>query len=352
MAVKFWPRYTGTKGAVTRAGKTLASTGAPQVERVAAREVANEWRRAHQRPMQTLLMSLRRHAPAVDPKAQVFQRSKRMKSIVAKLEDGRVRDLAAMQDLGGCRAIVTGVPEVDAVVDRLLSSRHEHTLVTNTDYMRSPRQSGYRSRHLVYAYKSRADPSWNGLRVELQIRTRAQHAWATAVEIMGTFSGEDLKAGKGNRDVLEFFQLMSDAIGASEDLPTIDGAPFDPATTATRLRELELSVQMRRRLATYQVVTQFHSRNAVAYQFLVLALRFTDERAPELLIYPYESEAQATERFEQLEASAAGGRDDVVLVRAGSLDDLRRAYPNYFADSVEFLSYVDAVLEPAVQEPV
>ncbi len=270
-----------------------------------------------------------------------------MKSIVSKLEDGRVRDLAAMQDLGGCRAVMENVDGVDAVVSRLLASRHEHNLVKNTDYMREPRSSGYRSRHLVYTYKSRADASWDGLKIELQIRTRAQHAWATAVEILGTFSGEEFKASKGDQSVLEFFRLMSDFIGAQEGLPPADGGGYDRGATALRIAELDAKLHIRHRLAAYQVITQFHSESHDTYQYILLSLRFDEAAEPELSVRTFGSQARASAEYEALESKSLGGRDDIVLVRTKSIDDLRRAYPNYFADSEEFRGYVDSAVKDA-----
>ena len=44
-------------------------------------------------------------------------------------------------------------------------------------------------------------------KVELQLRTRLQHAWATANEIVGTFRREELKSGEGGPDWLRYFVL-------------------------------------------------------------------------------------------------------------------------------------------------
>ncbi len=43
---------------------------------------------------------------------------------------------------------------------------------------------GYRSLHQVFSINSRTHPKLNSLRVELQIRTKLQHSWATAVRLL------------------------------------------------------------------------------------------------------------------------------------------------------------------------
>jgi hypothetical protein len=57
--------------------------------------------------------------------------------------------------------------------------------------------------------------------------------------------------------------------------------------------------------------------------------------------------SEAQERYLELEKSIAGHRDkDAVLVSVSSLESLKRAYPNYFADTHVFLQTVkDAIYE-------
>jgi len=59
--------------------------------------------------------------------------------------------------------------------------------------------------------------------VELQLRIKLQHAWATAVETMGTFLGQGLKARQGESHGLRFFDLVSFAFAHIEKAPRIPG---------------------------------------------------------------------------------------------------------------------------------
>jgi hypothetical protein len=59
---------------------------------------------------------------------------------------------------------------------------------------------------MVYKFRGSGEEAvYNGRRVEVQVRTQLQHSWATAVEAVGLFRREDLKAGRGDLDWLRLF---------------------------------------------------------------------------------------------------------------------------------------------------
>ena len=126
--------------------------------------------------------------------------------------------LATMQDIGGVRAILASVKEVNDLMHKYRGSKRlAHQLIGHKNYVEEPRsEDGYRSIHLIYSYKNNQVARYDGLRIELQIRTRLQHIWATAVESMGTVLGQALKSRRGNQDWLDFFALISSAFALRE----------------------------------------------------------------------------------------------------------------------------------------
>ena len=106
-------------------------------------------------------------------------------------------ELARMQDIGGLRAIVRSVAVVKTLELAYKNSRFKHTPGSSKNYLDSPKPDGYRGVHLIYRYQNPIATEYNGLSLELQLRTHLQHAWATAVETMGTFLGQALKSGQG-----------------------------------------------------------------------------------------------------------------------------------------------------------
>ncbi len=83
--------------------------------------------------------------------------------------------------------------------------------------MMDPKEDGYRSYHLIYQYKGSLQTAcYNKLRIEVQLRTKLQHAWATAVEAVGIFTKQALKSNIGDKDWLRLFALMSSEIAFDE----------------------------------------------------------------------------------------------------------------------------------------
>jgi hypothetical protein len=61
---------------------------------------------------------------------------------------------------------------------------------------------------MVYKYEKNI-PSEKQCRVEIQIRTKLQHSWATAVEVMGTYLNQPLKQSLGDDEYLDIFKKIS-----------------------------------------------------------------------------------------------------------------------------------------------
>ena len=177
----------------------------------AAREVLSNYRLAHAFPLNAVTVTVRQRALDVNPDAVVAERRKRLPTILEKLKRHPTMSVTTMQDLGGCRVVLESVAEVDKLVGVLRDlPRSKNRVKRVYDYLRDdpgPRDSGYRGVHLVYEYGA-SKQEYHGLRIELQVRTQLQHAWATAVETMDLFSGSELKYGKGDPEVLRFFVLV------------------------------------------------------------------------------------------------------------------------------------------------
>lgn len=197
------------KNEVNRAGTILSSKAAPQSEWIWAHEVLANWRACHGYPINTFRATLNQRLGAIDREAIIAQRLKRAPSVILKLQRFPTMKLAQMQDIGGLRAVVGSIARVRKLETKYREHSFQHTLISSKDYINSPKSDGYRSIHLVYRYENDRAPQYNGLLLELQLRTRLQHAWATAVETMGTFLGQALKSGQGEREWREFSRYQA-----------------------------------------------------------------------------------------------------------------------------------------------
>jgi hypothetical protein len=266
--------------------------------------VINNWRSSHAFPLNTLQVSLRTRARHVDPDALVAQRIKRLPSIRANLERIPGMSLSRMQDTGGCRAVVQSVDEVAALFEKYRSGTGRHADVRCDDYLfDQPKPSGYRGIHLVYSYKSDRKATFNGLRIEVQLRSRLQHAWATAVETVGTFTRQALKSSQGAEDWLQFFALMSSELAYREGTPTVPGTPDDRATLKKELKKAAKELDVVRRLVAYGATLQFVEREMAGKSAHYFLLEL-NAQSGQLALRTYSNLAQATDAYGAVERFA------------------------------------------------
>lgn len=232
------PRYS--RGRVNRAGGALAAAAGDRSSSELREDmrVLNNWRAAHGFPLSELHDGLRGLATGIAGDGVVSQRLKTTLSTLSKLRRFPRMQLARMQDLGGCRAVVHTVDQVRELRDAHLALDSRHRLIRDIDYIGRPKPSGYRGVHLVYRYRS--DDAFNGLLIEVQMRSRLQHAWATAVETVGAFLEHALKFSEGEREWLRFFALAGSALALKEGSPTVPDTPSrrpGPSSGGARVRQ-------------------------------------------------------------------------------------------------------------------
>jgi hypothetical protein len=311
--------------------------------------VMNNWRACHAYPMNIIQMNLRRACARVDSTAIVAQRTKRMTSIVIKLVRRPNMKLTQMQDIGGCRGVVKSIQAVYEV-DRFYKtrSRAKHRIVHRDDYISEPQLSGYRGIHLVHRFYSDrgAGDHYNGLKIEMQLRSQYQHAWATAVETVGTFVGEDLKAGQGSVEWLRFFQLMGSVIALRERSPLVPNTPAKLNELRDELDNYAYRLNVENRLIGYVSTLQRMQQHAEGAHYYLLKL---DPTTQQLIVTGFKAEEQ-----DQAQAALATAESDLkmrdtpgvdaVLVSVPSLAELPKAYPNYFADTRVFVELLRQAL--------
>lgn len=308
--------------------------------------IVNNWRSSHSFPLNTFQVTLRLRGHQIDPNAVVAQRIKRLPTVIDKLNRRKFK-LSEIQDIGGCRAVVSSVRDVNRLVKVYETSALKHELIHKDDYIQHPKVSGYRGIHLVYSYKSDKKNTWNGLKIEMQFQSTVQHAWATAVETVGRFTGQALKSNQGNKRWKRFFALMGSAIALREKTPLVPNTPQDAAILIADLRRYVDRLGVIGHLEGYATALKHREdRNIAGAHYFLLKL---EPSAQQILVTGFKAnqieEAQQEYQRVESEISSSNG-DDVVLVSADSMDGLLRAYPNYFLDTHLFIETVKLALKP------
>ncbi|AKJ96474.1 hypothetical protein TVD_09135 [Thioalkalivibrio versutus] len=340
-----WSVPKNSKRQVDKAGRALAEGRLPTHQQNEALQVINNWRSSHSFPMNTFQVNLRQRARRIDNEALVAQRLKRVPSIVAKLRRFDGMKLSRMQDIGGCRAVVGSVDVVFALCNSYLNSEIRHVLVNQKDYIAEPKASGYRGVHLVYRYRSDRNETYNGHLIEVQIRSGLQHAWATAVETMGTFLRQALKSSEGSTEWLHFFALVSSAFAIREGCKVVPGTPTDYDVILEEIRSQEDRLKVADRLTAFgEALRTLEDAGIRGSKYYLMVLKPAEETL-DIVGYRKNELAQATEAYLEAEKSVSNIEGaDAVLVAADSLDSLRKAYPNYFLDTKTFLAELSSIL--------
>lgn len=329
-----YPQLAYSIPAVREAGKRLASpiffTPESRAESIEIFSVANSWRASHVYPMRSIRTSVGAHMRQLGVRGDMASRAKRMQSIRRKLADTTL-NLDQMQDLGGCRAILGDIDGVNRLVERI-RERTPHRIRREWDYIRNPKDDGYRSHHLSLEFmpNGRVGDHYAGRRIELQVRTRLQHSWATAIEAVSLYRGEDLKHHKGDGDWLRLFLLAGAEFAHVERCPLPEGVPDRPERIR-ELRDLNDRLGADTMLDNIKAAT-FWAENNFNDGGSHYLLRYRADRT--VKIETHFSIMSAMRALATAEGAAEAGESDenVVLVEVDKIDKLVDMYPNYFGD--------------------
>lgn len=305
-------------------------------------ETLSRWRSAHRYPLNSFNMTLRNRALSVDKDAVVAQRLKRLDSVVRKLSRRQTMQMSQMQDVGGCRAVVGGMRNLSALQKLYQSRPLAHSLIKVDDYVSSPKDDGYRSLHFRYRFRGRSvSTPWDGLRIEVQLRTKLQHSWGTAVETIDAFTGQNVKFGDGSAEWRRFFALMGSVHAHNERQSFIPGTPTSIQELRDEVSHLEARLRVTYLLRSYAQISQhIEGRTSGKAYWYLLELIPADNRI-RLRGFPNQLHATAQLAYAEAERRFADTQNQAVLVSVNSIKDLKKAYPNYFGDTRLFVSTLE-----------
>ncbi len=254
-----------------------------------------------------------------------------------------------MQDIGGCRAVLSSCTNVYKLAALYRGKQHKkfaHQLVgQGKDYITTPKPDGYRSIHLIFRWVGPStNPAWDKLRIEMQITSIDQHAWATALETVDILTRQALKANQGDERWKRFFALASSMIAFKEKTPLVPGTPDDITELRRELAYLARELNVIDFLQGFRTGIQaIHNQKAAtntAYYLLHLSVQ---DKKINWTPYGWHESQAANASYTALEQQIKDKPGDhVVLVKAGSLSAIKRSYPSFFLDTGRF---VDLLLE-------
>jgi len=163
--------------------------------------------------------------------------------------------------------------------------------------------------------------------------------------VVGTFTKQALKASSGEKVWLDFFKYASVEFSRLENCPIDEN--YAGVDTFKKLQECDNILGINNRLSAFKVavktISAKKSKGLEAPHYFLLRLDLS-KRMMNLQGFTKSQLEKATQIYNEEEQKySKDNSKDIVLVSAGSLRDLKKAYPNYFSDTEYFSRNIDTV---------
>lgn len=237
-----------------------------------------------------------------------------------------------MDDVAGCRIIFQSIADLRSFRESFHKARFKHKRrndIDKYDYIKKPKDTGYRGIHDVYSYdvNSTNGKQYEGLLLEIQYRTLIQHAWATAVEVIGFITENQPKFQKGDKRYEHCMALASEILArAYEDI----NGPYPEKTNSDLINEFN---QLDRELHLVEMLTGLNIAETESTKNKNSIIIFRE--IGEIEIRSFKEATDALKELFKIEKE--NPNLDVVLVKADTSEEIRMAFRNYFSDAKDFI---------------
>ncbi|MDR2170580.1 MAG: RelA/SpoT domain-containing protein [Planctomycetaceae bacterium] len=277
----------------------------------------------------------------------VSSRAKRAIAIIDKLKRIPRLKLSQIQDIVGMRYVLTPTNS-QSDNNRLFTDFIERqkeflsdcfVIERVRDLVMHPCKTGYRSVHFVLKNVNSERPEFDGLRFELQIRTRYQHLWAMAIETVDKVYGKRLKVSKTDDadGWSDFFKCVSALFAVKENMPVVEIYANDDETTINNKLTALNKDSFIAKLSSLPITVRESS--GTNYDYCILEVDF---KRHTIHIFGVNSDtldlALAFYKSREQNPDYVSGDVDIVLVSVKDVQYICEAYPSYFLDIKEFLS--------------
>lgn len=303
-------------------------------------EVVDGWRAAHAIPTDEAFLCLKELANN-NTDIVVSERLKRRQSIVDKLKHEPTMNLWNMQDIGGCRVILPDDSDVQAFFEKFTDSQNFLVLDKVNDYIHNPKTDGYRSLHAVYKYHSDKNDEYNrNMLIEVQFRSHLQHAWATAVEMIKIFKGEDIKSGQCSNDLRRFMILVSSFFAMLEKEPRVPNTSVNSQEILAEIIKLDKNNKYLEFFNGLKAAAKAHNEQDNIQNATCVILILDYDKKLLSMEYQFCNISEASKRYAEIEKNNNKSNSYTVLVQVSSFDQLNKAYPNYYLDITGFVDII------------
>jgi ppGpp synthetase/RelA/SpoT-type nucleotidyltranferase len=157
-------------------------------------------RTSHKDTLSDIFNNLCKYANGISKTSIVTYRIKRFESIITKLVRFPEMKLNRMWDIGGCRCIMDNEKEVVRLKNKI---EKELKVIKTYNYYDEPRETGYRAIHLFVSIEN------SDRIIEVQLRSKEDHNWATLVEITDFLYDVKIKEFGDDKELENFHRILS-----------------------------------------------------------------------------------------------------------------------------------------------
>jgi len=319
----------GSRSRVNKAGRNIKNNTATQEDL----DIIDTWRAAHRNVLNSFQAILRNRAKR-NKGITIAQRLKRKSTIFNKLMRVNGIELSRMDDIAGCRIIFKNEKDLINFRRRMHHANFNHKLKNNIDkynYIDNPKSSGYRGIHDIYEYdvKSFNGDSLKGLNIEIQYRTLAQHAWATANEVVGMITSQQTKFGEADANHMKQMALASEIIARAYENRR---GYFSEMINSDVIKEFLNLDNVTGIIGKLRGASKIKKDASEKKNYILIF-------DADLQIKEFDYATDALKELFVLESKMPGV--DIVFVKADSGKQMQQAFRNYFKDAKEFLRMID-----------
>lgn len=332
-----------SRSRVRKAGQNVKNNKATQEDY----KIISLWRSKHISIITAMVNAIKRKLNKNKSNGVIIaRRLKRLSSIELKLKRFKDMQLDRMQDIAGVRIIFKELAQVEhfqkSMETTYLKGSRKFKLISTKDYISNPKNDGYRSIHQIFEYNDNVK-----MCLELQIRTKLQHYWATAVEVLDTKSKTKIKQGSGESWNREFFKLCSELFALLENSSKENNiSKKDICQKIEKLVKKHNILQNLKALAVSNknIENQANNKN---YYFIVL-LDF-DKSTLRITGFKKRDFEEAKKLYDFYEEDLRDKNSDVVLISLDEVKMLKKAFPNYYLDSNSFIDVITKELQGLIK---
>ena len=310
-------------------------------------EILNKWRSYHESSLKYYAKKLKEEASNLNLNSNdytVTQRIKRVHSIILKLKRFPLMQLSMMDDIAGARIVLPNNLQVSQLVETFKNKKNKHELIKLKNYISHPKEDGYRSIHAVY--KINKQPT---IHIEIQFRSLLQHCWATGVEVFGTLEKTSFKTGEGTEEWKHFFRLLSSRFAIKENTPLLaeheiySAKQIEQQLIAT-IRKLNIIEQLNTYTSLYSSDWRSMRAKGRSGKYALITLD-TIRNNTDVKFFAESKFQEALNQYAAIEKVHHSSNDiNVVLVNLDNINNLERAYPNYFMNTKLLVNLLSCIV--------